>query len=76
MFGHGGPEYTHIVVSDQLLEVDNNHTVRIPNFHGVTETVGHSLYAVYNAVSLIILVNLLIAMMTHSYEKVQVCAIT
>ena len=45
-----------------------------PFDHGtVTAVTGHILFAVYNWIIIIILINMLIAMMARSYDIIKVC---
>ena len=65
MFNYGKPENADIVVGNE-----DNHNITVE--HKLTEATGYLLYGGYNVISVIVLLNMLIAMMANSYEVIQV----
>ena len=65
MFNYGKPENADIVVGNE-----DNHNITVK--HQLTEAAGYLLYGGYNVISVIVLLNMLIAMMANSYEVIQV----
>ena len=68
LFNYGDPKYADVVVGN---EISKNETVK----HKMTEGMGYILYGTYNVISVIVLLNMLIAMMAHSYEVIEVSKI-
>ena len=66
LFNYEGPENADIVVG-------NEHNPNVTVKHKMTEGFGYALYGAYNVVCVIVLLNMLIAMMAHSYEAIEVC---
>ncbi len=65
LFNYGDPEFANIVVG-------NNHTDDKIVKHKLTEATGYFIYGAYNVVSVIVLLNMLIAMMARSYSIIEV----
>ncbi len=65
MFNYGEPDYANIVVGNDHL---NDTIVK----HKITEATGYFIYGAYNVVSVVVLLNMLIAMMARSYSIIEV----
>lgn len=63
IFGMAEPDFAQILVSDK-----NNIST---GEHFFTEGVGYTLWGLYHLVTVVILLNMVIAMMTESYQRVQ-----
>ena len=68
LFNYGEPKYAEVVVGN---EMSKNEMVK----HKMTEGMGYILYGTYNVISVIVLLNMLIAMMAHSYDAIEVSKI-
>ncbi|XP_077534802.1 short transient receptor potential channel 3-like isoform X1 [Haemaphysalis longicornis] len=62
----GTPEYADIVVSGDATRPGAKLIT-----HNFTEFIGYALWGIYHIVSVVVLLNVLIAMMTNSFQKVQ-----
>jgi len=74
MFGQVGTDSVVITYPSKLLTTSAGGRA-VPGGDGATsivESVGLLLFAVYHVTAIIILVNMLIAMMSHSFEDIQV----
>jgi len=74
MFGQVGTDSVVITYPSKLLSTSAGGRA-VPGADGATsivESVGLLLFAVYHVTAIIILVNMLIAMMSHSFEDIQV----
>ena len=71
LFGYSPPQYADVIVSEQVYRIHNK-TIVYVNKHNFTEATGYMLYSIYNVASIVILLNLLIAMMSTSFILVQV----
>lgn len=60
----GEPDFAQIVVGNASINSGDEHLF--------TEGVGYTLWGFYHMVTVVILLNMLIAMMTESYQRVQV----
>lgn len=69
IFGMGEPDFAQIVVGIKV-----NETYTKTGDHIFTEGVGYTLWGLYQMVTAVILLNMVIAMMTESYQRVQVIA--
>ncbi|XP_013380847.2 short transient receptor potential channel 5 [Lingula anatina] len=67
IFGLSPVDSAKVVISNQ----GTNGSHIVANEHSFTEGVGYVLFAVFNIIVVIVLINLLIAMMSHSFQKVQ-----
>lgn len=56
----GEPDFAQIIISNAT------------NDHVFTEGVGYTLWGLYHLITVVILLNMVIAMMTESYQRVQV----
>ena len=67
-------ELTFRTVFWAMFGLSNSHAVELgQGFPSrVTETIGYQIFGVYNWAAVIILLNMLIAMMTRSFEKITV----
>ncbi len=66
-------ELTFRTVFWALFGLSESRVVEMQGFHSrVTESVGYIVFGVYNWGAVIILLNMLIAMMTRSFEKITV----
>ncbi|XP_054709431.1 short transient receptor potential channel 4-like [Uloborus diversus] len=63
IFGMGEPDFAQIVVASR--------NESEPKEHLFTEGVGYSLWGFYHMVTVVVLLNMLIAMMTESYQNIQ-----
>lgn len=61
----GEPDFAQIIITNE-----NNETAA--NDHIFTEGVGYTLWGLYHLITVVILLNMVIAMMTESYQRVQV----
>lgn len=70
MFGMGEPDFAQIVVgrNDSLNETFAG---GFPKDHIFSEGVGYGLWGLYHMITVVVLLNMLIAMMTESYQRVQ-----
>lgn len=58
---------------DVVIEnIGGNSTHPVFNKHKFTEGIGYALFSIYHIITVIVLLNLLIAMMSDTYQKVQV----
>ena len=71
LFGVVPMEAADVVINEYKKEIGNE-TVTVQNKHKVTEGIGFFLYGFYEVVTMIILLNLLIAMMSNTYTKIEV----
>ena len=71
LFGYSPPVFADIVVSDVVTKV-NNMTVIHPNHHRLTELFGQTMFAIYNVVAIVILLNLLIGLLGNTFNEVKV----
>lgn len=56
------------------LQAQNDPEVmRMETSTSIVEAVGTYLFGIYHVVIIIVLINMLIAMMSHSFEDIQVC---
>ncbi|GFS66087.1 short transient receptor potential channel 4, partial [Trichonephila inaurata madagascariensis] len=69
IFGMGEPDYAQIIVGNSSL--NNSYNLQKDNEHVFTEGVGYTLWGFYHMVTVVVLLNMLIAMMTESYQRVQ-----
>lgn len=59
--------------ADVVIEnIGGNSTHPVFNKHKFTEGIGYTLFSIYHIITVIVLLNLLIAMMSDTYQKVQV----
>lgn len=65
IFGMGEPDYAQVIVSSEGNESEAEE-------HFFTEGVGYTLWGLYHLITVVILLNMVIAMMTESYQRVQV----
>lgn len=64
----GEPDFAQIVV----IAGDGENNLTSTSEHFFTEGVGYTLWGLYHLVTVVILLNMVIAMMTESYQRVQV----
>lgn len=64
----GEPDFAQIVVGNSSINAYGNSE----DEHLFTEGVGYTLWGFYHMVTVVVLLNMLIAMMTESYQRVQV----
>ena len=67
IYGYSPPFFADIVLSDRSVKAGVDHRF--------TEFVGQMLFALYYAIGIIILINLLIAMTSNSFSYVWVCCV-
>ena len=66
VYGMGSPEYADLVVTQNIASSE-----RIRK-HYFSEIVGYSLWALFHIFTVIVLLNMLIAMMSDSFQRIQV----
>ena len=69
LFGQSSPNVTIINSNSHY---PGHHDLRNINSVAIIHLVGKCLYAIYNAAMIIILLNMLIAMMSKSFDEIQV----
>ncbi|KAI0225454.1 Short transient receptor potential channel 4 [Lamellibrachia satsuma] len=70
IFGYAPPEYTEIVLPYKTI-TEGNVTRKVDNGHYFTSAVGHLVFVVFHVIGILTLINMLIAMMSNSYAKVE-----
>ncbi|KAI0225455.1 Short transient receptor potential channel 4 [Lamellibrachia satsuma] len=70
IFGQSPPEYTRIVLPYKII-TEGNVTRKVDNGHYFTSAVGHLVFLVFHVIGILTLINMLIAMMSNSYAKVE-----
>lgn len=70
IYGYSPPYFADIIISEHYIRIGNV-TRATANEHNLTQCVGHTLFALYYITGIIILINMLIAMMSTSFSKVQ-----
>ncbi|KAF8784880.1 Short transient receptor potential channel 4 like protein [Argiope bruennichi] len=69
IFGMGEPDFAQIVVGN--MSMNGSNITNEDHEHLFTEGVGYTLWGFYHMVTVVVLLNMLIAMMTESYQRVQ-----
>ncbi|CAL1261674.1 unnamed protein product [Larinioides sclopetarius] len=69
IFGMGEPDFAQIVVGN--MSINGSNYTNDDHEHLFTEGVGYTLWGFYHMVTVVVLLNMLIAMMTESYQRVQ-----
>ncbi|KAG8178569.1 hypothetical protein JTE90_004497 [Oedothorax gibbosus] len=69
IFGMGEPDYAQVVVGNSSLNASSY--LSREDDHIFTEGIGYTLWGFYHMVTVVVLLNMLIAMMTESYQRVQ-----
>ena len=77
LFGYGDPEDGAVIVSNVNVSAGSaNNTIVLEVGpivrHQVAETVGFALHGIYHIIVIIVLLNMVIAMMAVSYNKIEV----
>ena len=73
MFGYGDADATNLVVKNTCLAPDDMVQCHNTTKHILTEATGYTLYATYHVTTLIMLLNALIALMSNTLSRIQVC---
>lgn len=74
LYGYSPPNFADVVVSNAKMVIQNQ-TVYVANDHRFTEIAGKFMYAIYNVIAIVILLNLLIGILSTTFAQVQVSAI-
>lgn len=71
IYGYSPPAFADVVTSEHHIRVGNQ-TQMVVNDHHFTAVVGHTMFALYYIVGIIVMINMLIAMLSTSFSTVQV----